>query len=163
MPAEVRSGSSNLTYVNNTTQNVRLIINYMTNVTSMTWSSSSGGNVTITATATNIGKDIPVSYSISNFQIFLPTGLIELTNNVNKNSNTSRGTVQFTTIATGPGRSAVPQSATETRVPVAGTGTLSLTPSANAKFPTELMLASGHSFSAVCGAYNAIAIREDGN
>lgn len=32
----------------------------------------------------------------------------------------------------------------------------------NSGLPTELMLANGQSFSAVCGAYNIVIIREDG-
>jgi len=37
-----------------------------------------------------------------------------------------------------------------------------LTVSRGGNFPVELMLANGQVFSAVCGAFNAIVIREDG-
>lgn len=53
MASQVLSGASNASYTNNTGQNVRLIINYMSNVTSMTWA-----GVTVNASATTIGKDI---------------------------------------------------------------------------------------------------------
>lgn len=53
MASQVLSGATNASYTNNTGQNVRLIINYMANVTSMSWA-----GVNVTGDSTTIGKDI---------------------------------------------------------------------------------------------------------
>ena len=52
MASQVLSGSSNPTYTNNTGQNVRLLMNYIANCTSMTWA-----GVTVTGSST-VGKDV---------------------------------------------------------------------------------------------------------
>lgn len=145
MASQVLSGANNASYTNNTGQNVRLIINYMANVTSMTWA-----GVVVTGSSTNVGKNIPVSYTSSS-----TSGTVKL-----DFTNASRN------YFAGTGGSAVAAALFQSDgVDVLGTitaGTLSLTPSTNSNFPVELMLASGQSFSAVCGAYNAIIIKEDG-
>ena len=150
MASQVLSGASNASYTNNTGQNVRLIINYMSNVTSMTWA-----GVTVTASATTIGKDVPISYSATNFTMIIPTGTLAADNTSASNDAARiklRGTVSYIGGKTITGAD----------VPAPATGTLNLTPTTNTSFPIELMLADGESFSSVCGAYNAIVIKEDG-
>jgi hypothetical protein len=205
MAAEVKSGAANASYVNNTTQNVRLIINYMSNVTSMTWSSSSSGTVNVTASATTIGKNVEtytirgelrqairgeivrtsspqpgltetffaaqisptranlVNYSFTGFQgveqegFYLPT----------TGTRSSRSTSALNLI--GPSNnffiseSPNPDNASGVVDVSANLFYVPLTVSRGGNFPVELMLASGQSFSAVCGAFNFVAIREDGN
>jgi hypothetical protein len=56
MASQVLVGSSNVTYTNNTGQNVRLVINYMNNCTSMTW-----GGISISGTVSKIGKTMTQS------------------------------------------------------------------------------------------------------
>jgi hypothetical protein len=151
MASQVLSGATNASYTNNTGQNVRLIINYMSNVTSMTWA-----DVTVTASSTTIGKNVPISYSATNFSMILPTGTLNASNTSASNDAariTLRGTVAYITGA---------KTATGQDIPAPATGTLNLTPSTNSNFPIELMLANGQTFSAVCGAYNIISIKEDG-
>lgn len=109
MASQVLSGSSNFTYTNNTGQNVRIVINYMKAVTSLSWSASGGGTVSVSETGTiTIGKNLAY---VSN------TG-------IHGQNMTSSGTSN--------------------------------------SFPTEIMLASGQIFSATCGVYNVLIIKEDG-
>lgn len=57
MAAQVLSGSSNVSYTNNTGQNVRIIINYMARPTSLSW-----GGVTInTGSIGAIGRNLAFS------------------------------------------------------------------------------------------------------
>jgi hypothetical protein len=59
MASTVLSGSSNATYTNSTSQNVRLVINYMAAPTAMSWSATAGGTVSVTATGLiSIGRNL---------------------------------------------------------------------------------------------------------
>jgi hypothetical protein len=209
MASQVLSGATNASYTNNTGQNVRLIINYMANVTSMTWA-----GVNVTAESTTIGKDIQ--------NITGEFRSAELGTKVFDNSNITGGgsstlpplyTVwelklgnkkpfwyqwkYLESVATGPTYNATsisgsgsnpyyPIASTNFRTfnttdkPPAALSTRSINPgdqsetaggnffyvpltvSRGGNFPVELMLAQNQSFSAVCGAYNAIVIKEDG-
>jgi hypothetical protein len=198
MAAEVKSGAANASYVNNTTQNVRLIINYMSRVTSMTWA-----GVNVTASATTIGKDIQnitgeLRQAVKGTKIrdfigpdagVTPNELVGTLYNAEIASSKS-GLLETddTTIAGTGGVSYLPSATSgfpERSTSIApnaintfyddfnaiGPSTVELpnlfyvplTISRGGNFPVELMLASGQSFSAVCGAFNFVAIREDGN
>ena len=194
MASQVLSGATNASYTNNTGQNVRLIINYMSRVTSMTWA-----GVNVTANSTTIGKDIQnitgeLRQAVKGTKIrdFIgpsagpnPNALVGSLYNAEIASSKS-GLLE--TGATG-GVSYLPSAIsgfsnfTSSRAPdalntfyndfsgdIARTTVqlpnlfyVPLTISRGGNFPVELMLASGQSFSAVCGAFNAIVIREDGN
>ena len=54
MASQVLSGSSNVSYTNNTGENVRLVINYMQSPTSMNW--TNGGSITSSLNA--IGRNL---------------------------------------------------------------------------------------------------------
>lgn len=166
MASQVLSGANNASYTNNTGQNVRLIINYMSNVTSMTWA-----GVTVTASATTIGKDVPISYSSGDISLTLPQGALSYTetaiDRLGRASGSgilSWGSYAATRITTAFrfNQEVVPVSSRTSFITSNATGTLTLLPSTNTSFPIELMLANGESFSSVCGAYNAIVIKEDG-
>jgi hypothetical protein len=214
MASEVKSGPTNFAYVNNHTQNVRLIINYMANVTSMTWSSSSGGTVNVTATRTTIGKDIQningelrqavpgtkvrefvspnaganpnqLLGSLYNAEIastkayllgsndllssrfgeaYMPSSLVP------GNQLPPLGSIPLVTVGGTPD----PGNTFYQSLPyTAGSSALNkefspnlfyvpLTISRGGNFPVELMLAPNQSFSAICGPFNAIVIKEDG-
>lgn len=196
MASQVLSGATNASYTNNTGQNVRLIINYMSNVTSMTWA-----GVTVTASSTTIGKDIqnitgefrqavPGAEPPRGFlrpDVF-PSGgydanLAEVSNKkaVIYRRNASR--IDSRTFAdVVPTIWAATDDSTNSWVRqtinlVAGSSSLieqndpqyqnnlyyvPLTVSRGGNFPVEIMLSNGESFSSVCGAYNAIVIKEDG-
>lgn len=53
MASIIQSGSSNATYTNGTGQNVRVVINYMSDCTRMIWAGAS----TVTSESTTIIKD----------------------------------------------------------------------------------------------------------
>lgn len=146
MASQVLSGASNASYTNNTGQNVRLIINYMSNVTSMTWA-----GVTVTGSSTNVGKNVPITYTSSS-----TSGTVKLDYTHRLRPYFFEGNASSATAA------ALFQSDGVDVLGTIDTGTLSLTPSTNTNFPVEIMLASGQSFSSVCGAYNAVVIKEDG-
>lgn len=170
MASQVLSGATNASYTNNTGQNVRLIINYMSNVTSMTWA-----GVTVTASSTTIGKDI------QNI-----TGELRGAVPGNQVSQTGTQTVNEAEISTTKASLVTTDANNLTAFfPYGGANNFNITPtgagsgytqnewSANlfyvpltisrgGNFPVELMLANGQSFSSICGAYNAIVIKEDG-
>lgn len=169
MASQVLSGANNASYTNNTGQNVRLVINYMGNVTSMTWA-----GVTTTTAATTIGRSIPNTIaSATNTEggssttstgttgtlqgQIDPTGLVRRTaaqiqqRNAAQRAGQSVGSAAGAVIQLAPTTSSTSFSASTT-VLITESNTL----------PTELMLANTQTFSAVCGAYNIVAIKEDG-
>ena len=111
MASQVLSGSSNVSYTNNTGQNVRIVINYMARPTSMSW--TGGGSVTATNVLA-IGRNLA-------FNVGSGTGV---------SSN-----------------NASPTEGSE---------------STNFALPTEIMIASGQTFSASCSSYNIVVIPEAG-
>jgi len=113
----------------------------MSNVTVMTWA-----GVSVSGSSTNVGKSIPITYTASN------NSRVTL-----RYTNAFKS--YFTTSNTGAGAPSRPADSSAT---VLGTFDLDIIPSTNTNFPVEIMLASGQSFSAVCDAYNAVVIREDG-
>jgi hypothetical protein len=205
MASQVLSGATNATYTNNTGQNVRLIINYMSRVTSMTWA-----GVNVTASATTIGKDIQ-NITGELRQAVTGTKVVDFIGpNAGPSPNEPLGSLFNAEIAGAKayllragtpdpidanpevympsgllGGTSAPFSSSIANVMLApppsntfyqdvgnGTGEFAefspnlfyvpLTISRGGNFPVELMLASGQAFSAVCGAFNAIVIREDG-
>lgn len=108
MASQVLSGSSNPSYTNNTGQNVRIVINYMTSSISSTLDRN--GNVVSSS------NNISVSWA----------GIA-----ASQSSTTSEFSI---------GR----------------------TLSTSSVLPTEIMLASGQTFSATCSAYNIVVIPEAG-
>ena len=210
MASQVLSGAANASYPNNTGQNVRLIINYMSNVTSMTWA-----EVNVTASSTTIGKDIQnitgefrsarIGQTISrsnwnsgnltfktlevggktNISIaeggggFATYAIVstESTRPLNSRlrifgANQTINNRETGDSATGKEPAVLPYFAPDPSLGsidnafVSGVSNIfyvPLTVSRGGNFPVELMLESGQSFSAVCGAFNLVAIREDGN
>ena len=157
MASQVLSGSSNPTYTNNTGQNVRLLMNYIANCTSMTWA-----GVTVTGSST-VGKDVmTINGEIRAFTApqnsFGDMGV-----------DTNKAQAQFI-----PSALFVDESIHMTETPMIGPNVnndvistanahyipLSISPGGD--FPSELVLASGQAFSAVSGAFNIVVIKEDG-
>jgi hypothetical protein len=180
MASQVLSGANNASYTNNTGQNVRLIINYMSNVTSMTWA-----GVSVTAESTTIGKDI--QNITGEFRRIMPGEKIADASDFSPNVNGSLSEIRslktaLVTAFGGTGTGGVvmrPISEEDKNARRANANGIRLreaflnvdhppmyyipkTISRGGDFPTELMLANGESFSSVCGAFNAIIIKEDG-
>ena len=123
MASQVLSGVSNPTYTNNTGQNVRVVINYMQNVTVMNWAGVTENPYSATTFITG-----PANGLITN-TIFSP--LVEFA--IGKGIDTFMQTPRGAYIKEG------------------------------GHFPVEIALAPGQSFSATCGVYNIVVIKEDGN
>ena len=210
MASQVLSGARNASYTNNTGQNVRLIINYMQNVTRMTWA-----GVTVNAESTTIGKDIQnitgefkqldvgdIEGYLSNITFGRGPSEINLSQTPGNPPNTlaiAKPKVSDEPIKVyySPGRENTSNpssmgllkrnspSTVNSFGPTASVSelggnrylyeTTSLgeertpnifyvpqTISKGGNFPVELMLAPNQAFSAVCGAFNAIVIKEDG-
>ncbi len=139
MASQVLSGSSNPSYTNNTGQNVRVVINFMrsTNGSRVTGTSNitiSWAGVSVTATGT-----IP---SLSTGAI-LPS----------QPEAIGRGLA-----VTGGAQMGNNMAASQERD---GSNNW-YTPRTPFALPTELMLAPGQTFSAICGQYNIVVIPEAG-
>ena len=136
MASQVLSGSSNVSYTNNTGQNVRIVINYMAGVS---------------ATAT--GASFSVEYrtiSLSWAGISASAGFVAIGRNLAYNSVERTGLPQNSNNALASNSGTL-----DTR-----TSTFPL--DFEGALPTELMLAPGQTFSASCGAYNIVVIPEAG-
>ena len=135
MASQVLSGTSNPTYTNNTGENVRVVINYMLSPSSMTWAGVVIGGPTSNILA--IGRNLAFSGGVS------------------APSTTGSGGGGSATIA-------LPVSvalSANNMVMRDGSLTSELT---NQALPTEIMLAPGQVFSAICGVYNIVVIPEAG-
>ena len=127
MASQVLSGSGSVSYTNNTGQNVRVVINYMSSPTSMSWKTGvSVPGVNVLA----IGRNLAFSSGV-----YSPTGSIAANLAISSNNMVM-----------------IDQSSSQ------------YAPSelTNTALPTEIMLASGHIFSATCGSYNIVVIPEAG-
>jgi hypothetical protein len=184
MASTVLSGASNPTYVNSTGQNVRLLINYMSNVTRMSWS-----GVSISNASTTIGKDIQNIYG--EFRYAIPQGHNQASPNTIHSGQAvpgSRVTMTYFpyTNAYHPPHFSSTNTGNPDSHPITsnsrywwgwyhwwwgfnswwGEGSnifyIPLSISRGGNFPTEIMLANGDLFSATSGAYNIIIIKEDG-
>jgi hypothetical protein len=133
MASQVLSGSSNVSYTNNTGQNVRIVINYMSGISiqnpvggtyksiGITWA-----GVSVSAPFAAIGRNLAFSsLEFSNSAYGNGIGL-SANNALINDFNPSAG--------------------------IFGDGAL----------PTEIMLAPGQTFGASCGAYNIVVIPEAG-
>ena len=124
MASQVLSGVSNPTYTNNTGQNVRLILSFMNNVTSVSWAG-------VTANLSNFKRDYPTFRGVDG------------TSQIQSFSNLLLS--MFPPFSDDAGTRRVQQ-----------VGNFKMA------HPHQLTLAPGETFSAVCGPYNIIVIKEDG-
>jgi len=144
MASQVLSGDSNPSYTNNTGQNVRVIINYMTS--RQTGSSTTNGTLTTTQSIILNWAGLSASASnsatvVTNFSIRAPS--------------------YFESGRPGPiiiGKSLA-------TFATSGAGVVSngaISPEPAVALPLEILLAPGQTFSAVCGIYNIVVIPENG-
>jgi len=135
MASQVLSGSSNPSYTNNTGQNVRIVINYMAAATTINWAGISASSAAITI-GRNLGftnlQVASVSGRVASVRTVLPDGRVVV-------SDPRPGDILTVTVAANNA--------------IAGE---------SGALPTELMLASGQTFSATCGAHNIVVIPESG-
>jgi len=139
MASTVLNGLSNPSYTNNTGQNVRIVINFMSNVTSMSWAGVTLNSSPLASSGSG-GSPWPVTIgrNLAFGSIFSPRTQVTI------------DPVTGVTAATPT------MSANNMRIPGDGSFNFSMS------MPTELMLASGQVFSATCGIYNIVIIPEAG-
>lgn len=138
MASQVLSGTSNVSYTNNTGQNVRIIINYMkskqiydtnNNLTNYQINISWAG---VTATANYvmaIGRNLAFC---GGAMVYAASSIVSLF---------GQNMINVDSVPGNPG---------------------SVAEISNNALPTELMLAPGQTFSATCDAYNIVVIPEAG-
>jgi hypothetical protein len=83
MASTVLSGSSNVTYTNNTGQNVRVVINFAKTASTglnMSWSATGGGTVSITSFLTSIGRNLAFYEGNSNTNTITSNNAISSSN-----------------------------------------------------------------------------------
>lgn len=150
MASQVLSGSSNVSYTNNTGQNVRVVINYMQGTVSQpmgdintapplqSTSSSTGippGSTGITLSWAGVSVNAPATLAIGrNLACYVGSGG-EL---FSAGSGLALGLNNMVVYDTSPSNRS------------------------NGALPTELMLSPGQTFSAMCTAYNIVVIPEAG-
>ena len=138
MASTVLSGASNPSYTNNTGQNVRVVINFMSNLGTLRWA-----GVSISPGGITIGRNLAF-YARETFTGTITGDPITAATNINtalgqQVGGAIRGSITTGTVvgnnAFGPGYGVA---------------------------PTELMLSPNQTFSAVCDAYNIVIIPENG-
>lgn len=134
MASQVLSGSSNPSYTNNTGQNVRVVINYMN------MRRTNAGNINLTINWAGVS----VSYSTTGNE----TNILTIGRNL-ACVNTVIGLESVNV----PGPKAIAAQNMYTNM----NDDFNLP-----AFPTELILAPGQTFSAICGVYNIVVIPEAG-
>tara|TARA_A100001234_G_C12505100_1_gene333608 strand:- start:22 stop:504 length:483 start_codon:yes stop_codon:yes gene_type:complete len=159
MASQVLSGTSNPSYTNNTGQNVRLLMNYIADCTSMTWA-----GVTVTGDST-VGKDVmTINGEIRSFE---GNGSSSAPGDLSVSSTKATGFLSSipgvgSLIQTTPTRLSAAALTGLTDVATANAHYIPLTVTPGGEFPTELVLADGEAFSALSGAFNIVVIKEDG-
>ncbi len=140
MASTVLSGVSNPSYRNNTGQNVRIVINYMQSINSTVLVTESQARPFL------FNAPFPQPSLVLTWAGLSvgKTGALETTIVIGRNLASF---TQKTNAATNNGNSL---------------GTASRGGDENFALPTELMLAPGETFSAICGIYNIVVIPEEG-
>jgi hypothetical protein len=155
MASQVLSGSSNPSYTNNTGQNVRIVINYMsrppvTNSVPRPSITLNWAGVSVSAEFQAIGRNLAlVSTSTNINQVRYYEGTLLPVQDISGFSNHTSNALPSTTTRT-VGLTGGNQTSYQITDPVTGA------------LPTELMIAPGQTFSATCGVYNIVVIPENG-
>ena len=124
MASQVLSGSSNVSYTNNTGKNVRVVINYMQNVKGMSWAGVSEEPKIFSSSGRTLGSGPLNEFAIGKgIENFIQTHISTPYTNVESSFYMKEG----------------------------------------GNYPVEIALAPTETFSAVCGPYNIVVIKEDGN
>jgi hypothetical protein len=164
MASQILSGTSNPTYTNNTTQNVRVVINYMysnsEDIITINWAGQSVTEGNIEAIGKNIacGSAFYGDYFTFRWPFF---GWFSLFNR----PSTPRSALSAQNVAI-----KLPTTQEKFSRVVRGwflwyrTGTTEVSGfSLSIALPLEIFLAPGQTFSAVCGPHNILVLKEDGN
>jgi hypothetical protein len=164
MASQILSGSSNPSYTNNTGQNVRIVINYMysdsnDNIT-INWAGQSVTESSIEA----IGKNIACGTAFYGDYFYFPFPFWNWWRRLNTPLNAQASVTTQNLSINMPVRSVDFDGTrrgfnrwfTDNADQISGF-------SISVALPLEIFLAPGQTFSAICGSYNILAIKEDGN
>jgi hypothetical protein len=178
MASQVLSGPSNPTYTNNTTQNVRIVINYMAGT-----AFTPGRTAPRDRFGNALGRDvapIPSTITINWAGVSVGTSSDQGSITIGRNLAYSQlfrdtaagGTQQVQIGSLRPGQPGFDQSLTDSGraifQAVGVNNSVALATASNnasgfvSSLPTEIMLAPNQVFSAVCGVYNIVVIPENG-
>ena len=148
MASTVLSGASNPSYRNNTDQNVRIVINYMQGTSDNTLTISWAG---VSANSSSANGPIVIGRNLAHSTYY--------------RESATGGTQTLFGTALGGREGQQRVSVPIGTIPLGAALALSV-PANNATgdcaLPTELMLAPGQTFSAVCRVYNIVVIPENG-
>lgn len=167
MASQILSGTTNASYSNNTGQNVRVIINYMENCTSMTWA-----GVTVTGDSETIGKSLSGKVFDIYGELDTASSVVSSSEVVTSQTRIRRNQLQSPAVRAALAGKTLVKDKRGNVISVSTPATTVTTSDSifipremverGNEYPIELMLAPGDAFSAICGAYNIIAIKEDG-
>lgn len=174
MASQILSGASNPSYTNNTGQNVRLVINHMSNTTQVSWAGNTLNLLPVETvhvaspnyTSSIYNRNNRKYYNINNNN-FLPgpsTGYtinstLKLITSIEDWDGTTYGDDNYDFRGFSAG------SNSDSNINYYSTYPYNPTRDYTVGFsiPSKIFLAPGQSFSAVCGPYNIVVIKEDGN
>lgn len=164
MASQVLSGNSNPTYTNNTGQNVRIVINYMSanptdNEITINWAGVSVTETNVEA----IGKNIACASSFYGDYFWFTSSKWNWWKKIWDKGLNPRAALNTQNVAV--------------KMPILDVDFTNKKRfkqwlidnsylsgfSFSVALPLEIFLAPGQTFSAVCGQYNIVAIKEDGN
>ncbi len=166
MASQVLSGTSNPSYTNNTGQNVRIVINYMGSTTTgeitLNWAGVSKSEGNLEAIGRNIASASGF-YGDLGFSGFLPWGWAKkITQTLYP--TTSLGTQNLSVRYPGASSSSIDVDFSRRgwKRFFRENSTTEITAFSFAiALPTEIFLSPNQSFSAICGAYNIVAMTEN--
>ena len=172
MASQVLSGSSNPSYTNNTGENVRVVINFMTSRRQLIQESRLGGfrrpifKETLNVTWSGVGVEYSTQDRVNTRGEYDRTAEpATIGRNLAFTRNISvRGPGGGTTfIGEFNDRGDTPQEvATDAPSVAAAAVAGNANCLTNISFPTEIILAPGQTFSAICGVHNIVVIPENG-
>jgi len=145
MASQVLSGSSNPSYTNNTGQNVRVVINFMANASSTDVYGGPVRSIRMEWAGIEVGASSSRVRVTGGQDSFFPAAIgrnISAFSHLNNQNITGAQNITLGILQ--------------------GEGTVSTFEDCSFGLPTEIILASGQTFSATCGAYNIVVIPEAG-
>lgn len=162
MAAEILSGSTNAAYINNTGQNVRIIINHMARLQAISWA---GNSVTLPTGVTSTTAYSPNTW-VSGVKQNYSCGLTINSSTTLGSYGEYNGGDVFSGVDVDAYYSYSSGSQSDIRKVDAGLSQsnkpIFYGSASRATIPTKIFLAPGQSFSATCGPYNILVIKEDG-
>jgi hypothetical protein len=166
MTSQVLSGTSNPSYTNNTTQNVRVVINYMysnsEDIITINWAGQSITEGNVEAIGKNIacGSAFYGDYFTFGWNFFNWFSLFTRPSNPRSALSTQNVAIKLPTTQARFSRVVrgwdLWYRNTSSTSEISGF-------SLSIALPLEIFLAPGQTFSAVCGPHNILVLKEDGN